>query len=98
MHRRVSPAPDIARARRRRGLLAIVALGIAYAVLMQPTGWAQTSHYALVRALSHGTPTIDAYHWETRDKSWYQGHFYAVEGPGLALFTLPLYEALHAVN
>jgi hypothetical protein len=73
-------------------------LGLAYAVVMQPSGWAQTSHYALVRAVSHGTPQIDAYHWETRDKSWYQGHFYAVKGPGLALFTLPAYEALHAVN
>src|SRR5690348_16428602 len=98
MGRRVPPAPDIARARRRRGLLAIAVLGIAYAVVMQPTGWAQTSHYALVRAFGHGTPTIDAYHWETRDKSWYKGHFYAVKGPGLAIVTLPLYEALHAVN
>ena len=43
-------------------------------------------------------PKIDAYHWETRDKSWYQGHYYAVKGPGLALLTLPLYEALHAVD
>jgi hypothetical protein len=93
----MSPAQDIARARR-RGLLAILALGIAYALMMQPLGWAQTSHYALVRALSHGTAKIDAYHWETRDKSWYDGNFYAVKGPGLALFTLPLYEALHAVN
>lgn len=98
MGRRVSSAPDIARARRRRGLLAIVALGFAYAVVMQPTGWAQTSHYALVRALSNGTPKIDAYHWETRDKSWYRSHFYTVKGPGLALMTLPLYEALHAVD
>jgi hypothetical protein len=93
----VSPAPDIARARR-RGLLAILALGIAYALMMQPLGWAQTSHYALVRALSHGTAKIDAYHWETRDKSWYDGHYYAVKGPGLALFTLPLYEGLHALG
>jgi hypothetical protein len=98
MTRRVSPAQDIARARRRRGLLAIAALGVAYAILMQPLGWAQTSHYALVRALSNGTPKIDAYHWETRDKAWYNGHYYAVKGPGLALVTLPLYEALHAVD
>lgn len=98
MVRRVSSAPDSARSRRRRGLLAIAALGFAYAVLMQPTGWAQTSHFALVRALSHGTAQIDEYHWQTRDKSWYQGHFYTVKGPGLALVTLPLYEALHAVN
>ncbi len=98
MNRRVSSAADMVRTRRRRGLLAIAVLGIAYGVLVQPTGWAQTSHYALVRALSHGTARIDAYHWETRDKSWYDGHFYAVKGPGLALVTLPLYEALHAVD
>jgi 4-amino-4-deoxy-L-arabinose transferase-like glycosyltransferase len=79
-------------------VLAIAAIGIAYALMMQPLGWAQTSHFALVRALSHGTAKIDAYHWETRDKSWYRGHFYAVKGPGLALFTLPLYETLHAVD
>jgi hypothetical protein len=89
---------DITRAQRRRGLLAILVLGLAYALVMQPLGWAQTSHYALVRALSDGTPKIDKYHWETRDKAWYQGHYYAVKGPGLALFTLPLYEGLHAVN
>jgi hypothetical protein len=91
------PALDRTRARR-RGLLAIAAIGIAYALMMQPLGWAQTSHFALVRALSHGTAKIDRYHWETRDKSWYRGHFYAVKGPGLALFTLPLYEALHAAH
>jgi hypothetical protein len=95
---RVSPAQDIARARRRRGLLAIAVLGVAYAVLMQPLGWAQTSHYALVRALSNGTPKIDAYHWETRDKAWHKGHYYAVKGPGLAMLTLPLYSALHAAG
>jgi hypothetical protein len=98
MTRSLSSAPDIARARRRRGLLAIAVLGIAYAIVMQPLGWAQTSHYALIRALSHGTPQIDAYHWETRDKAWYKGHYYAVKGPGLAFVTLPLYEALHAVD
>src|SRR3954453_23514316 len=98
MTRRVSPAPDIARTRRRRGLVAILALALGYALVMQPLGWAQTSHFALVRALSHGTAKIDAYHWETRDKAWYDGHYYAVKGPGLAFLTLPLYEALRAVD
>jgi hypothetical protein len=92
-----NPALDNKRAGR-RGLLAIAAIGIAYALMMQPLGWAQTSHFALVRALSHGTANIDRYHWETRDKSWYRGHFYAVKGPGLALLTLPLYEGLHSIG
>lgn len=94
----MASAPDNARAGARRGLLAILALALGYAVLIQPVGWAQTSHYALVRALSHGTAKIDAYHWETRDKSWYQGHYYSVKGPGLAMLTLPLYEGLNAAG
>jgi hypothetical protein len=94
----VARAPDNARAGARRGLLAICALALGYAVLIQPLGWAQTSHYALVRSLSHGTAKIDSYHWETRDKSWYQGHYYSVKGPGLALLTLPLYEGLDAAG
>jgi hypothetical protein len=81
-------------ARRRNGILAIVALAFACAALIQPLGWAQTSHYALVRALGHGTPKIDRYQWETRDKSYYRGHFYAVKGPGLAFVSLPLYKLL----
>jgi hypothetical protein len=79
-------------------MLAILALAAGCALLMQPLGWAQTSHFALVRSLADGTPVIDRYHWETRDKSYYEGHFYAVKGPGLALLTLPLYEGLDAVG
>src|SRR5204863_4393410 len=93
---RVYLAPANARPLRRRGLLAILALALGYAVMMQPVGWAQSSHYALVRAFSHGTAKIDPYQWETKDKSYYKGHFYSVKGPGLALLALPLYEGLQA--
>ena len=65
---------------------------------MQSLGWAQTSYYALVKALSDGTPQIDRYHWETRDKSWTGGHFYSVKAPGMSFLTLPLYEGLTAVD
>jgi len=95
---RVSPPAHPSRARRRSGILAIVALGVACAFLIQPLGWAQTSHFGLVRALGHGTPEIDRYHWETRDKSYYKGHFYAVKGPGLALLSLPPYKLLDAAG
>lgn len=92
---KASPSTDRAR---RLGLLAIAALAAGCALLMQPLGWAQTSHHALVRSLSDGTPKIDRYHWETRDKSYYKGHFYAVKGPGLAFASLPFYEALNALG
>jgi hypothetical protein len=82
----------------RRGLLAIAALAFACAFLIQASGWAQTSYFALVRSLSHGTPQIDAYHWETRDESYYKGHYYSVKAPGMAFLTLPLYELLDATG
>ena len=51
---------------------------------------------AEVRALSHGEKTIDPYHWETKDESWYRGHYYSVKSPVLPALTLPVYEVLKA--
>jgi 4-amino-4-deoxy-L-arabinose transferase-like glycosyltransferase len=73
------------------GVAAIAALAIAWALIMHGMGWAQESNYAQVRALAHGKAEIDQYQWETKDKAWMQGHFYAVKAPGLAIFTLPAY-------
>lgn len=83
---------------RRTGLLAIVALAIGYATVMQALGWAQTSYNALVKSLSDGTAQIDAYHWESRDESYHRGHYYSVKAPGLAFLTLPLYQGLEALG
>ena len=58
-----------ARRRARAGVGALVALTIGWALVMQSLGWAQTSYFALVKALGDGTAQIDRYHWETRDKS-----------------------------
>src|SRR5206468_7177531 len=74
---------------RMRSRAAIVALAVGWALIMQSLGWAQTSYYAFVKALSHGTARIDAYHWETRDKSYINGHFYSVKAPGLAFVLTP---------
>src|SRR4051812_30341909 len=63
---------------------------------MQASGWAQVSNFALVRALSNGTAKIDPYHWETKDESWYRGHYYSVKSPVLPALTLPVYELLKA--
>jgi hypothetical protein len=84
--------------RRRRALLALLALGAAYTLVMQNLGWAQTSYFAQVESFANGTPRIDAHHWETRDVSYFHGHFYSVKAPGMALLTLPLYEALTGVG
>jgi hypothetical protein len=96
----VSGVWRIARGRRggRAGVAAIVALGVAWGLLMHSMGWAQSSVYAQVRALADGRSEIDRWHWETEDKAWVDGHFYSVKAPGLAAFTLPAYLGLDAVG
>ena len=81
-----------------RSRAAIIAMAIGWALIMQSIGWAQTSYYAFVKALGHGTAKIDAYHWETRDKSYINGHFYSVKAPGLAFALTPPYLALDALG
>ena len=73
---------------RRLGLLAIVAVALASATLIQHATWNQTSHYALVQALRDGTPIIDRYHEATGDKSYIDGHYYSTKAPGLAFAAL----------
>ena len=93
------PAEPSARwSQRRRALLALVALGVAYALVMQNLGWAQTAYFAQIKSFADGNAQIDAYHWETRDKSWYDGHFYSVKAPGMALLLTPPYLALDALG
>jgi hypothetical protein len=82
------------RARRTRGTLAILLVALASALVMQASGWAQISNFALVRALSDGTAKIDPYHWETKDESWYRGHYYSVKSPVLPALSVPLWKAL----
>jgi len=84
--------------RRRHGLLALAALAVGWALLMQSLGWAQTSYYAFVKALGDGTTRIDAYHWETRDKSYTDGHFYSVKAPGLPLLLTPVHVVMEAAG
>jgi hypothetical protein len=81
-----------------RSRAAIVALGVGWVLIMQSLGWAQTSYYAFVKALGDGTAKIDAYHWETRDKSYIDGHFFSVKAPGLAFVLTPPYLALRAAG
>jgi 4-amino-4-deoxy-L-arabinose transferase-like glycosyltransferase len=84
--------------RRRWGLAALAVLAFAYAYLVQPTGDNQKAHYALVRALADGRPTVDEVrtnpNLRTIDVTEHDGHLYAAKSPGLALFSLPAYLVL----
>ncbi len=84
--------------KRRFSTLAIILMAIAMGSTIQAMGWAQTSNYALVRALEHGTAQIDPYSWETKDSSWHEGHFYSVKAPGMAFLVVPFSRGLKAIG
>jgi hypothetical protein len=81
--------------KRRLGLVAVLLVGLAYATIMQSFSWNQTSHYDLIRSLNQDKTTIDQYQENTGDKAYYKGHWYSARAPGLALFSLPFYDALN---
>ena len=66
--------------------------------MIQSFSWNQTSHYDLIRTLYDGKTTIDQYEANTGDKAYYKGHWYSARAPGLALFSLPFYDALNFVG
>src|ERR1039458_1025868 len=84
--------------RKRLALAAILLVGCSYATLIQSFSWNQTSHYDLIRSLNQGKTTIDQYQVNTGDKAYYHGHYYSARAPGLALFSLPFYDALNLVG
>jgi hypothetical protein len=84
-------------------VLALLAVGFAYAWVMQVNGFNQTAHYALVRSLADGTPNIDRSRGEvgdlsTGDAAVFEGHYYAAKPPGLAAATLPAFLAVEATG
>ncbi len=81
----------VASLRRRPGVAAILALGIAWGLTMHAMGWAQNAFFAQTRALADGGAEIDRWHWESGDKAWIDGHFYSVKAPGVPALSAPLY-------
>jgi hypothetical protein len=84
--------------RRRRALWAVLLVGLAFASVIQNWSDNQSSHYDLIRALDAGRTTIDAGPYPTKDKAYYKGHWYSARAPGLAIYSLPFYELLNAVD
>ena len=78
-------------------IVALAALALAWAAVLQDPGPNQNAHLALVTAIAnHGTPRIDPYERWTRDDAYVDGHFYSAKAPGLALATVPYYLVLKA--
>jgi hypothetical protein len=86
------------RRNRRLALLAVLLVGLSSATLIEDFSWNQTSHYDLLQALYHEQTTIDHYQRNTGDKVFYHGHWYSARAPGLALFVMPWYTVLGALD
>jgi hypothetical protein len=85
------------------GLVAVAALALAYAFLVQPPGHNQNAHYLLTRALAEQRATVhpardraDARY--TEDVVSRDGHDYAAKPPGLALVSQPAYHVVEALG
>jgi len=83
---------------RRLALAAILLVGLAYATMIQSFSWNQTSHYDLIRSLNVERTNIDFFQQNTGDKVFYKGHWYSARAPGVALFALPFYDTLKALD
>lgn len=78
---------------RTRALLIAAVVFISYAYFYQGGGWNQNSRFDLVRAIvEQGTLRIDAYHENTDDKAFANGHYYSDKAPGLAFLAVPIAE------
>jgi hypothetical protein len=75
----------------RAGAVALVAVALAMAGLVQGPGWNQNAHLALVKALSHGTPEIDHTRAGTGDLALSGGRYYSAKAPGVALLAVGPY-------
>src|SRR5216684_9234062 len=76
---------------RGRALLIAAVTFISYAYFYEGGGWNQNSRFDLVRAIvEQRTLRIDAYHQNTEDKAFANGHYYSDKAPGLALLAVPI--------
>ncbi len=76
----------------KRWFLPLLCLAFAEALVIGAHGG---GYLVLVKALSNGTPRIDAYHWWTPDVAWWHGHYYSPKAPLLAFLVLPVSVLLH---
>ena len=79
--------------------LAVIALVAAAAATQLPLpGWNAGAHYALLRSVVDGSPSIDRHLNQSGDIAYVDGHFYAAKSPGLAFLSVPVYLAFDAVG
>ena len=85
------PAQERRSSIRIRALMIGAVVFISTAYFYEGGGWNQNSRFDLVRAIvEQRTLRIDAYHQNTEDKAFANGHYYSDKAPGLALVAVPL--------
>src|SRR5438477_13195643 len=73
-------------------VLLFTLLFFCYASVHQRPGWNQNSRLDLLHALFvDGTLRIDAYHGNTGDKSYQDGHYYSDKAPGIVILASPAF-------
>ena len=73
-------------------------LWCTYAYFIPSPSWNPNSRFDLTLALvEQGVVHIDAYHDNTFDKAYYEGHHYSDKAPGVALLAVPAYAAFQAL-
>src|ERR1700686_4443696 len=81
-----------------RALLLFSVIFISYAYFYEGAGWNQNSRLDMVRAMvEQGGLRIDAFHQNTEDKAFANGHYYSDKAPGLALLAVPIAEATRPI-
>ncbi len=94
----MSPRQNNSASVRYRALLIGTIAFISYAYFYEGGGWNQNSRFDLVRALAqHRTLRIDAYHENTQDKAFANGHYYSDKAPGVGLLAVPVALAMRPV-
>lgn len=79
-------------------LLFLIMLTV-YSFFVQYPNVNQNTRFNLMRAIVHDhTVSIDRYHENTVDKSYFNGHWYADKAPGLSFVAMPAYLALLAIQ
>src|SRR5437868_9873088 len=64
---------------------------ISYAYFYAGSGANQNSRFDLLRAIiERHTFSIDAYHMNTMDKAFWNGHFYCDKAPGQSFAAVPI--------
>lgn len=69
-----------------------ITLFFTYLVFTKYDGWNENSRLDLVLSIVNDKSlSIDNYHYNTGDKSYFQGHFYSDKAPGSSLLVVPIY-------